>query len=156
MRTVDQDERWREGAYAAIRASGGRVTVATRALLDVLLESDQHLAADQLIATVQRRAPGISPSTIYRGLQRLDEVGVVEHVHSGAGPAFYHLRRRGHAHLVCHRCGRVVDIPDQLLASVGRTMQRRYGFTVDPHHAALLGQCGSCLKASAVRRGAHR
>jgi Fur family transcriptional regulator, ferric uptake regulator len=133
-----------EVIYGKIRSAGGRLTVPTRTVVSILLEGDGHLTADDLIAEVERRTPGIAPSTIYRVLQRLDEIDVIEHVHSGTGPAFYHLRERGHAHLVCNECGTIIDIPDSVLHDVARTVRRTYDFTVEPHHAALLGRCGQC------------
>jgi Fur family ferric uptake transcriptional regulator len=144
MAAAGTSERAEQEIYDLIRSSGGRLTVPTRTLVGVLLESDGHLSADALLAEVDRRAPGIAPSTIYRLLQRLDDLGVVEHVHSGTGPAFYHLRERGHAHLMCNTCGAIIDIPEQLLDDLGRTVRRTYDFTLEPRHAALLGRCARC------------
>lgn len=127
-----------------IRRAGGRLTVPTRLVVAILLASDRHLTADDLIAEVERRTPGIAPSTIYRLLQRLDEVDVIEHVHSGTGPTFYHLRELRHAHLVCNECGTIIDVPDNVFAQLSRTVRRTYDFTVEPHHAALLGRCINC------------
>jgi Fur family transcriptional regulator, ferric uptake regulator len=130
--------------FDVIRERGGRVTAPTRLVVGVLLETDAHLTADDLIATVGRRKKGIAPSTVYRVLQRLSEVGVVEHVHPGDGPAFYHLREGGHAHLVCHRCNAVIDIADGALAGLAKKVDEAHGFALDTHHAALLGLCARC------------
>ena len=83
-----------EEIFDVIRQRGGRVTAPTRLVVSVLLDTDAHLTADDLIDAVSRRKKGVAPSTVYRVLQRLGEVGVVEHVHPGDGPAFYHLRAR--------------------------------------------------------------
>jgi Fur family ferric uptake transcriptional regulator len=130
--------------YEAVRRGGGRITVPTRMVVAVLLDTDRHLTADDIIAEVERRTPGVAPSTIYRVLQRLDELEIVEHVHSGTGPTFFHLRDRGHAHLVCNECGSITDLPDQLFAGLARAVDRAYDFSVEPHHAALLGRCSRC------------
>ena len=133
-----------EQIHGAIRAAGGRLTGPTRAVVGVLVESDRHLTADDLIAEIDRTYPGIAPSTIYRVLMRLDELGIVEHVHSGTSPAFYHLRERGHAHLVCNECGRIIDIPDSMFSQLAHTVEQAYDFTVEPRHAAILGRCAAC------------
>ncbi len=130
--------------YQTVRESGGRLTVPTRILIDVLTNNAAHLTAEDLNAEIERRASGIAPSTIYRLLQRLGDLGVVEHVHSGNGPAFYHLRESGHAHLVCNDCGTVIDIPDTLLHNLAHTIDDMYDFTIEPHHSALLGHCANC------------
>jgi Fur family transcriptional regulator, ferric uptake regulator len=130
--------------YDVVRSAGGRVTVPLRALVGVLVRDDAHLTADELIAAVDERTPGIAPSTTYRLLQRLEELGVVEHVHTGRSAAFYHLRRNGHAHLICHSCGTVTDIPETMFDALSRSVGRSYHFTIDPRHAALLGRCERC------------
>ncbi|MEO5898728.1 MAG: Fur family transcriptional regulator [Ilumatobacteraceae bacterium] len=127
-----------------IRAAGGRVTVPTRIVVEILAAGDHHLSADDLIAEFAERTPGVAPSTIYRVLQRLDQLQVVEHVHSGMGPTFYHLRDRGHAHLVCESCGAITDLPDGVLEPVSTAVAADFGFTVRTHHAALLGRCAAC------------
>jgi len=149
----------REGAEAEqrrihdeIRRSGGRLTSPTRTVVAILVDSDRHLTADDLIAEADRRLPGIAPSTIYRVLQRLDEIGVVEHVHAGTGPIFYHLRERGHAHLVCNSCGAITDIPDSVLDDLADAVHDAYDFTIEPHHAALLGRCARCAARDTTTR----
>ena len=142
--------------YASIRAAGGRLTQPTRIVIDILGRSDAHLSADDLIDECDRRAPGTAPSTVYRVLQRLDQLHVVEHIHSGSGPAFYHLRDRDHAHLVCERCGAVIDIPDRLLDPIADVARREYGFAVRGRHAAVLGNCRSCLEVAAEQPSAAR
>jgi Fur family ferric uptake transcriptional regulator len=139
MTATDKDR-----VYDQIREAGGRITVTTRTVVSILLEAESHLTADDIIDDAERRSPGIAPSTVYRILQRLDELGIVEHVHSGHGPAFYHVRERGHAHLVCSQCGNIIDIPDRVLDSLGQLIRRRYHFTVESRHTALSGRCESC------------
>lgn len=129
-----------------VRASGGRLTAPTRAIVSILASTDDHLTADDLIAAVERRVPGVAASTVYRVIQRLGEIDVIEHVHSGSGPAFYHLRAHGHAHLVCNTCGAVTDIPDTTVDAFAASVREQFGFTIDAHHSALLGRCAKCSK----------
>lgn len=133
-----------------VQSAGGRSTLPTRLVVTILSEADRHLTADDVINELERRAPGIAASTVYRVLQRLDDLDVLEHVHSGAGAAFYHLSERGHAHLVCTDCGAVTDVSEgaaDVLRLLGQVVARSHGFTLDPHHAAWLGQCHRCSAA---------
>lgn len=139
-----------EEIFDVIRQRGGRVTAPTRLVVSVLLDTDAHLTADDLIDAVSRRKKGVAPSTVYRVLQRLGGVGVVEHVHPGDGPAFYHLRATGHAHLVCHRCNAVIDIADGALAGLAKKVDEVHGFALDTHHAALLGLCARCRAQAGI------
>jgi Fur family ferric uptake transcriptional regulator len=131
-----------------VRAAGGRLTTPTRMVISILASSDAHLTADDLIASVERDVSGVSPSTIYRVIQRLGDLGIIEHVHSGGGPAFYHLREHGHAHLVCNSCGVVIDLPDRMFNGLTKVARDRFGFSIDAHHSALLGVCSSCSSAA--------
>ena len=72
-----------ESIVDRIRASGGRVTPAKRTLIDVLFSSDQHLTAEDITAHVQSTSPETSPSTIYRNLEELEQLGIVVHAHLG-------------------------------------------------------------------------
>jgi Fe2+ or Zn2+ uptake regulation protein len=133
-----------EQIYTVIRSNGGRLTVPLRVLVEVLVNHDDHRTADELIAAVDERMPGIAPSTVYRLLQRLEEAGVIEHIHIGRGPTIYHLRHHEHGHLVCHQCGAIIDIPEAAFDGLARAVGRDYDFTVDPRHAAVLGRCRAC------------
>ena len=147
MATVRTTEIAKDHALRVVRESGGRVTLPTRAVVAVLADSHDHLTADDIIAELDRRTPGIAPSTVYRVIQRLGELDVLAHVHTGIGPPVYHLRAGSHAHLVCNRCHVIRDIPVGELDAMARTLQRRHGFVLDPHHSALIGLCERCAVA---------
>src|SRR5260221_640336 len=76
-RADDRDQR----IMALVRAQGGRVTPAKRAVVGVLARSEDHLTAEDLISRVTAASPATAASTIYRVLQQLEEIGAVEHVH---------------------------------------------------------------------------
>jgi len=135
-------------ALRVVRESGGRLTSPTRAVIAVLAAGDDHRTADDLIAEVESRLPGVAPSTVYRVIQRLTELELIEHVHTTVGPPIYHLRDHGHAHVVCNSCGTIVDIPDDYFAGLQATVHRELGFTLAPHHSALAGFCRTCAAAT--------
>jgi Fur family transcriptional regulator, ferric uptake regulator len=129
---------------ALVRERGGRVTTPRRAIVAALLDADHHVTADQLADAVQRAHPDIHRSTVYRTLDTLTELGVVDHVHLGHGPAVYHFTDQAHHHLVCQRCGRVVELPLSTLAPLQRRVARDHGFVLDAPHFALTGHCADC------------
>lgn len=131
---------------ARFRANGGRVTTPRRAIVSVLLEGDrhQHLTADEVASRIQRLHPEIAVSTVYRSLDALETLGVLEHIHVGHGPTVYHLAHQRHIHLVCRGCGDVVELSDQTLAALAADVQRRHGFAIEPHHFAINGLCSAC------------
>ena len=99
-----------ERVLALLRANGGRVTSPRRAILEALIGHGEHPTAEQLTAAVQARQPDVHESTVYRFLDDLERLGVVDHVHLGHGPAVYHFSDDTHHHLVCQTCGRVVEV----------------------------------------------
>jgi Fe2+ or Zn2+ uptake regulation protein len=130
-----------------IREHGERVTSARRALVTALVQARGHVTADDLAALVQKAQPDVHLSTIYRSLDALERIGVVDHVHLGHGRAVYHLADEPHQHLVCEVCGAVIEVPDSTFAELGDTLERRYGFTIRPNHFAVLGRCRACAGA---------
>jgi len=135
--TVDQ-------VLESVRARGGRATSSRRALLDVLFHADGHLTAEELATAVQVRAHGVDISTIYRNLEDLQRLGVVVHSHLGHGPATYQLATSAHAHFICDNCGATVEAPDELFQGLADAAKTKFGFSIDPHHFAILGRCASC------------
>jgi Fe2+ or Zn2+ uptake regulation protein len=136
----------RDRLVAMIRDHGARVTTARRALVTALVQARGHVTADDLAALVQKAQPDVHLSTIYRSLDALERIGVVDHVHLGHGRAVYHLADEPHQHLVCEVCGAVVEVPDATFAELSDTLRRRYGFTIRPNHFAVLGRCRACAR----------
>jgi len=141
------DERL-ERVLEMLRQRGGRVTTARRAIVAALLQSSGHVTADELTATVQAAQPDVHSTTIYRCLEALEELDVVDHVHLGHGRAVYHLTDQPHQHLVCEGCGLVVEVPDEQFAALRADLRDRYAFTIRPNHFAVLGRCERCAATS--------
>ena len=137
------DERL-DGVLASLRDAGTRVTGPRRAVIAALAGSDGHLSAADLSEVVQAANPEVHQSTVYRTLDRLVELGVVEHIHVAHGPAVYHLTHDHHIHLVCDRCGVVIDAPAAVLASAAAALSDGFGFRMAVGHVALTGRCADC------------
>lgn len=136
-----------------LRENRVRVTVARRAILESLVELGPHVTAEELAGHVQARYPEVHESTVYRTLDRLTSLGVVEHVHLGHGRAVFHVAGGDHQHLHCDVCGTVVEAPDELFAGVVQAVDERYGFELDLDHFALGGRCRECRAAGRHHRG---
>jgi Fur family transcriptional regulator, ferric uptake regulator len=130
-----------------LRARGGRVTTPRRAIISSLLRSGGHVTADDLTAEIQANYPDVHLSTIYRCLETLQELGVVDHVHLGHGRAVYHLADEAHQHLMCESCNAVIEVPDEVFADLSSRLRSEYGFAIRPRHFAVLGRCTNCADA---------
>lgn len=133
-----------DSVLATVRARGGRATSSRRILLEVLFDARGHLSAEHLAEAVQERAPDVHLSTIYRNLEELQALGVIVHNHLGHGPATYQLASLAHAHLICEECGTTIEASDELFGGLARTVKSQLGFTINPHHFAIMGRCASC------------
>ncbi|ATE57673.1 MULTISPECIES: Fur family transcriptional regulator [Actinosynnema] len=105
-----------------------------------------HATPEQVCARVQETAPTVNITTVYRTLDLLDRLGLVRHTHLGHGAPNYSVDEHEHVHLVCHRCGRVDEVPCELLEPLCGTLRERDGFELDATHLALSGTCRDCLK----------
>lgn len=139
-----------EQILAVLRDSGGRITSPRRAILKAIIEHRGHPTAEQLTADVQAEQPDVHESTVYRFLEDLERLGIVDHVHLGHGPAVYHFADDTHHHLVCESCGLVVELPDRTLEEFREALRLELGFKTEFRHFALPGRCRAC---SAVTTG---
>ncbi|MBW3575029.1 MAG: transcriptional repressor [Actinobacteria bacterium] len=141
--TTGGDDRL-ERMLQLLRARGGRVTNARRAVLGALLDHREHASAEALAEMVHDSHPDVHLSTVYRTLDAFEQLGVVTHVHLGHGRAVYHLTDEIHHHAVCERCGAVLQLPLTLFAPLHRRLVDEFGFEVDAHHFAIAGRCAPC------------
>jgi Fur family ferric uptake transcriptional regulator len=134
---------------AVLRSRGLRATPQRRFVLDAL-ERLGHGTPDQVWEQVQAVAPSLSPSTVYRTLELLEELGVVTHTHLGHGAPSYHLATHAdHIHLVCRRCGDVQAADVRRAHQLADEVLARYGFVTDIGHLSLDGLCAACAADAA-------
>ena len=129
-----------------LRANGERVTDARVAVLHALVDSDEHehrTAAD-IVEAAQRVDPQLHRATVYRTLDLLEEIGVVEHVHVEHGAVVFHLSDERHQHLVCESCGLVLEAPIEVVDDLGKQLERTYRFHLHAGHSPLTGLCDEC------------
>jgi Fur family transcriptional regulator, ferric uptake regulator len=104
----------------------------------------KHLTAEEVHAKVKRSMSRVNLATVYRTLQMLEAVGLVEHAHLGHEAATWTPAKEGHHHLVCSRCGAVQQLPDQALEPFARVVAQETGFELDLSHFAMTGLCEDC------------
>jgi Fe2+ or Zn2+ uptake regulation protein len=138
-----------EAVAARLRARGERMTGPRRAVLTALAGRTEHLSVDEVVSAVTAVDPSVHRASVYRTLEALSELGVVQHVHVGHGRTAYHLvgNDGGHLHAQCRSCGAVRDLPGDLLDGTARRLATEFGFVLDADHVALSGQCAPCAEA---------
>ena len=130
---------------AALRARGMRLTPQRRRIVDALT-SLEHGTPDAVAAQVAEDGGAALPlSTIYRGLDALEELGIVSHTHLDHRAPTYHLADHAtHIHLVCLGCGTVSEAPIATAAEFAGNVREATGFDPDVTHMAIHGWCASC------------
>jgi Fur family ferric uptake transcriptional regulator len=128
-----------------LRARGLRWTSQRRTVIEVLTEADGHITAADLVERCRSRNAGTIPSTVYRTLDVLEELGLVRHGHDADGREEYHLQpTTEHGHLHCAECGATWEIGLARAASVAAALRAGDGFEVDIGHVTLVGRCRDC------------
>jgi Fur family transcriptional regulator, ferric uptake regulator len=125
---------------------GMRMTPQRQLVLNAVRELE-HATPERICEHVQRNAPAVNITTIYRTLDLLEGLDLVRHTHLGHGAPSYSTQPHAHVHLVCHRCGELTEIPTEALDELTVRLQQQFGFALDSSHLALSGRCRSCLAA---------
>lgn len=112
--------------------------------MDTIHNTAHHLTAEEIIDSVQSKMPCINKSTIYRTLDILEEIGCVYKSVLGDQFIYHHAQEGHHHHLVCRKCGKIIDLDGNLFAPVERSLREKYGFSVDFKHLILSGLCKEC------------
>ena len=142
------------GRWAAVpgqlRARGLRWTHQRRVLIDVLAGVEGHVTGAELVDGCRAIDPATTPSTVYRTLDVLEELGVVSHSHGPGGRQEFHVNRAAdHGHLLCSGCGRTWELEAEELRPLVEGLRRSRGFDVDVDHLTLEGRCAACRGVSA-------
>jgi Fe2+ or Zn2+ uptake regulation protein len=132
----------------ALDRSDFRTTEPRRAVARLVADEPGHFSAADLVAAARSQRLGIGRATIFRTLDVLAELGLVERIDLPSGEhAYVACEPRHHHHVVCSGCGRTDDIDDAGLRSVVRDGARRTGYEIDDHRLELFGRCPSCRTA---------
>ncbi len=129
-----------------LREKGLRLTPQRELVLNAVRQLG-HATPEEVAEQVKKTHPGINLSTVYRNLETLENVGLVQHTHLGHGGATYHAAEEmTHLHLVCGKCGSVGDAPIEVAAPFVNSLVDDYGFKTDVTHFAIYGTCEGCQK----------
>jgi Fur family ferric uptake transcriptional regulator len=142
---ADSDDTTWTRVREQIRARGLRWTPQRRLILEVLEATQGHVTGSELVERCRERDPDTTPSTVYRTLDVLEDLGYVRHSHSAAGREEFHVLPEGeHAHLQCRSCGRTWELDAAAAAAIVRPVRSRFGFIADVGHLTISGRCAEC------------
>ena len=113
--------------------------------MEVLRGHEGHVTATELIARCRKLDPSTTPSTVYRTLDILEDLGLVRHGHAPDGREEYHVLPNGiHGHLYCTGCGSTWEIRPETGVLIENALAADLGFAVDLSHVTVSGLCEHC------------
>jgi Fur family ferric uptake transcriptional regulator len=116
------------------------------AILEAFLEARGHVTSEDLYNVIKARHAGIGFTTVSRTRKLLCESGLANERHFDDGVTPDEIQHDHHAHLVCVRCGRIVEFECTMIESAQDEIAARYGFRLLRHRHELYGHCSDCAK----------
>jgi Fur family transcriptional regulator, ferric uptake regulator len=137
----------------ALRQAGHRSSVPRSAVVELIGKQDCVLTAHEIADELRRRGREVGTATVYRTLELLEELKLVQRLDVGGTSARYEPALPGgehhHHHLVCDRCGRVTPFEDPRLERAIESLASRLDYRVGDHDVILKGKCPSCARVAA-------
>lgn len=135
-----------------LKEKGFKLTTQRRTVLDVLQNNEgNHLTAEEIYEIVREKCPEIGLATVYRTIQLLHELKLIDKLNLDDGFIRYEIGKfsndnhhHHHHHLICENCGKVIEVEDDLMESIEEGFEEKYGFTVTDHKVKFYGICKDC------------
>ena len=142
----------REEFKKRLKEKGLKVTNQRLVVLETLeTSSNQHLTAEQIFDLVKADNPEIGLATVYRTIQVLLELHLIDRVNFDDGSERYEIVRMGtkgarhhHHHLICINCGKVFEFEEDMMEGLETEIEKKTGFQVIDHEVKLYGYCKEC------------
>lgn len=129
-----------------LRQRGYRMTPQREIIIESLALAGDHVTAEEIYARVQQRVPAVNVATVYRTLDLLVANGLACRADLWDGRVVYTTTHHGrHIHLVCKRCGAVLEAEHSLIESLQEQLISEYQFKADLDHLSIIGICPTCL-----------
>lgn len=132
-----------------LRERGLRWTPQRRTVIEVLAETDGHVTGADLVERCRARDASTIPSTVYRTLDVLEQLGLVRHGHGADGREEFHVRpQQEHGHLHCAECGATWELDPSQASDIEEAFRSADGFEIEIGHVTLVGRCRTCSSSA--------
>lgn len=142
---VETDSNW----FDILQKSGCRLTAPRRAVVETMVGSSHALTPVEVYDVARRDFPGLGLVSVYRTLEKLEELGLVQRVHQTKGCQAFIRAGDGHQHLmICTHCGKAVLFEGDQLDHLFTTVSKKTGFQIENHWLQVFGLCNTCRSDS--------
>ncbi|MDR1322885.1 MAG: transcriptional repressor [Candidatus Margulisbacteria bacterium] len=120
-------------------------------VLDVFISSEGHFSIEELHDLVKKKHPNVSYSSTFRAMQVIEQAGLAARISGADGVfRFEHLyKHQDHAHLVCVKCGRIIEYDNSAIIQLQKKIAARHKFQPLRFGAKVRGLCQKCQKKNA-------
>ena len=130
---------------SALNVAGMRATNQRVLIMEIIQQGEGHLDADEIYRRARKKEPRLSLSTVYRTLQVLKKLGLVEELHFDEEHHHYEVKPSvEHHHLICLGCGRIVEFHYSLSRYVKRNIPEAKDFNIIETEVRMTGYCSQC------------
>lgn len=131
-------------AIDMLKNSGVRITPQRHAILEYLVVSGSHPTADEIYKALEHKFPNMSVATVYNNLRVFKKTGLVKELTYGDSSSRFDFSTKQHYHIICRKCGKIVDFYYPGLDEVQSLAAQVTGFKVDSHRLEVYGICPEC------------
>jgi Fur family ferric uptake transcriptional regulator len=132
----------------AVAAKGFRLTLQRRILIETIQDAEGHLDAATLLKIARQRDPNIDRATVYRTLDLLKKLRLVDELdlmHLNGEKHYYEAKtRRDHLHLACFECGKIKEFTSALFEQLKQEIAHQNGFDIGVIRLEVGGSCKDC------------
>lgn len=137
-----------------LQAGGYRLTGARRAVVETIASTPYALDPGQIYQQAHAAYPRLGLVTVYRTLEKLEALGLIQRVHRADGCNAYIANQDGHQHLlICTQCGRAEYFSGDDLESLIRAVEQERGYQIQGHWLQLYGLCSACQPRRSPDKG---
>ncbi len=115
-------------------------------VIEYFINRDRHYSVEELYDEIKRINPRVSFSTVYRTLKLLSNCGLACECNFGDGIIRFEPvhKEKHHDHLICRRCGKIIEFENEEIEKIQRDIARKYTFLISSHRMELYGLCRDC------------
>lgn len=127
-----------------------KMTPQRQTVLQVFIDHpDEHLSAEEVHLLLKQQSSEIGLATVYRSLELLSELGILQKLDFGDGRSRYEVnvtndKEHQHHHLICMQCGSVKGFAEDLLENLEKDISKKCNFKIRDHQVKFFGYCREC------------
>lgn len=134
---------------SVIKENGHKLTPQRRYIIEIMMKNNQeHWSTEEIYDEVKKVCPEIGIATVYRTIQMLEELDLLTKHHFSEGCSRYEFtdetKDHNHHHIVCTKCGKVMEIQDTYFDELERHIQDDINFNITNHTVTFYGVCKDC------------